>query len=129
VPVVSAHPLIRYPQNTSGSSRFYELLETQDKSKNTDKVARSLVIPATKIILLGDSGGDGPHFEWGRTNDAFLVGSMTKPSLDAYCREKDIEIDLRFGLDYSLGEKKEPQKELQINFMDLATTIENIVFR
>lgn len=129
VPAVSAHPLIRYPQNSSGFCRFYELLEIQDKSKNTDKVARKLVIPAAKIILLGDSGGDGPHFEWGAANDAFLIGSMTKPSLGAYCREKDIEIDLRFGLDYSQSEKKEPQKELQINFMDLAATIEEIVSR
>ena len=127
VPAVSAHPLIRYPQKTDGSCRFYELLETRDKSKNTDKVARSLAIPAAKIILLGDSGGDGPHFEWGRANGAFLVGSMTKPSLDAYCRKKDIEIDLRFGLDYSRPEKRIPQEESQENFMDLATTIEKIV--
>ncbi len=129
VPVVSAHPLIRYPQNNNGSHRFYELLETRDKSKNTDKVVRSLVIPAPKIILLGDSGGDGPHFEWGRANGAFLVGSMTKPSLDVYCRKKDIEIDLRFGLDYSRREKRNPQEESQLNFMDLATTIEEIVDR
>ncbi|MEX1329692.1 MAG: hypothetical protein AB1Z29_23065, partial [Desulfobacterales bacterium] len=46
VPVVSAHPLIRYLRKTSGSCRFYELLETRDKSKNTDRVARSLAIPA-----------------------------------------------------------------------------------
>ena len=129
VPVVSAHPLIRYPQNSSGSCRFYELLETPDKSKNTVKVARSLAEPIAKIILLGDSGGDGPHFEWGRTNGAFLVGSMTKPSLDACCRKKDIDIDLRFGLDYSRSEKRHPQKESQVNFMDLATTIEEIVNR
>jgi hypothetical protein len=129
VPVVSAHPLIRYPRNTSGSCRFYELLETQDKGKNTREVARSLAIPATKIILLGDSGGDGPHFEWGKTNGAFLIGSMTKPSLDAYCRKKDIKIDLRFGFDYSRRENRNPQEESQVNFMDLATTIKEFVNR
>jgi 2-hydroxy-3-keto-5-methylthiopentenyl-1-phosphate phosphatase len=129
VPVVSAHPLIRYPQNTNGSRRFYELLETRDKSKNTEKLARSLAIPAKKIILLGDSGGDGPHFEWGRVNGAFLVGSMTKPSLDVYCRDKDIDIDLRFGLDYSRREERTPQDEFQVNFMNLATTIEEIADR
>ena len=129
VPVVSAHPLIRYPQNTNGSCRFYELLETRDKSKNTDRVARSLAIPPSKIILLGDSGGDGPHFKWGKANGAFLVGSMTKPSLDVYCRNKDIDIDLRFGLDYSRPEKRTPQEESQVNFMNLATTIEEIVDR
>jgi hypothetical protein len=129
VPVVSAHPLIRFPQNTSASRCFYELLEIQDKSKNTCRVARSLAIPVAKIILLGDSGGDGPHFEWGRTNGAFLVGSMTKPSLDAYCRKKDIEIDLRFGLDYSRSDKRVPHEESQVDFMDLVTTIEEIVGR
>jgi 2-hydroxy-3-keto-5-methylthiopentenyl-1-phosphate phosphatase len=129
VPVVSAHPLIRYPQNTSGTCRIYELLETQDKSKNTSAVARSLDIPAAKIILLGDSGGDGPHFEWGAAAGAYLIGSMTKPSLDAYCRKKDIKIYLRFGLDYSRRQKRDPQEESQVNFMDLATTIEEIVNR
>jgi 2-hydroxy-3-keto-5-methylthiopentenyl-1-phosphate phosphatase len=129
VPVVSAHPMISYPQNTSGSLCVYELLETRDKGKNTAEVARSLAMPAAKIILLGDSGGDGPHFEWGAAKGAFLIGSMTKPSLDAYCRKKNIEIDLRFGLDYSRREKRNLQEESQVNFMDLATTIENIVNR
>jgi hypothetical protein len=54
---------------------------------------------------------------------------MTKPSLDVYCRKKDIEIDLRFGLDYSRAEKRNPQEESQVNFMNLATTIEEIVDR
>jgi 2-hydroxy-3-keto-5-methylthiopentenyl-1-phosphate phosphatase len=129
VPVISAHPMIRYPQNAFCSFRVYELLETCDKSKNTGKVARSQAIPAAKIILLGDSGGDGPHFEWGAANGAFLIGSMTKPSLDNYCRAKNIEINLRFGLDYSRRERRIPQEESQVNFMVLTTTIEEIVNR
>ncbi len=129
VPVVSAHPLISYPHNTGSSFRIYELLETRDKSKNTGEVARSLAIPAGKIILLGDSGGDGPHFKWGAAEGAFLIGSMTKPSLDAYCRAKGIAINLRFGLHYSQGEKKNQKEELEINFMDLTTTIKEIVNR
>jgi hypothetical protein len=51
---------------------------------------------------------------------------MTKPSLDSYCREKGIMINLRFGLDYSKGKKKDQTKELGINFMDLTTIIEGI---
>jgi hypothetical protein len=127
VPVVSAHPLIYYPQNTSGFLRVYELLETGDKSKNTAAVARSLAIPAAKIILLGDSGGDGPHFEWGAAAGAYLIGSMTKPSLDNYCRRKAIEINLRFGLDYTRCEKTSLIEELQINFMDLTDAIGQMV--
>jgi len=129
VPVVSAHPMLCYPRSTSSSFRIYELLETWDKSKNTGEVARSLAIPAAKIILLGDSGGDGPHFEWGAAAGAYLIGSMTKPSLEKYCRAKAIQINLRFGLDYTRAEKTDPQKELQVNFMDLAITIEDIVNR
>ena len=129
VPVISAHPMISYPQNTSGSCRVYELLETRDKSKNTGEVARSQAIPAAKIILLGDSGGDGPHFEWGAAAGAYLIGSMTKPSLDNYCRAKNIEINLRFGLDYSRRERRIPQEESQVNFMVLTTTIKEIVNR
>ncbi|MGB9438101.1 MAG: hypothetical protein WCB15_09170 [Desulfobacterales bacterium] len=123
VPVVSAHPLIYYPRNSSEFLRVYELLETGDKSKNTAAVARSLAIPAAKIFLLGDSGGDGPHFEWGAAKGAFLIGSMTKPSLDNYCRKKAIEINLRFGLDYTQHGKATLIEELQINFMDLTDTI------
>ena len=129
MPVVSAHPLISYPHNTSGSFRVYELLETRDKSKNTGEVARSQAIPAGKIILLGDSGGDGPHFKWGAAEGAFLIGSMTKPSLDAYCQARGIEINLRFGPDYSQSERKDQKEELEINFMDLTTTIKEIVNR
>jgi hypothetical protein len=78
---------------------------------------------------VGDSGGDGPHFEWGTKKGAFLIGSMTKPSLDNHCHKNKIVINLRFGLDYSLEEKKDPQKELQVNFMDLAPVIEDIAKR
>jgi len=127
VPVISAHPLICYPQKTNGFFRVYELLETRDKSKNSAAVARSLGFPGAKIFLLGDSGGDGPHFEWGAAKGAFLIGSMTKPSLDIYCHKKAIEINLRFGLDYTRRERASLIEELQINFMDLTDTIGEMV--
>ena len=127
VPVLSAHPMIRYPGLKSDPPHVYELSETRDKGLNTATVADSLGIQTGKIILMGDSGGDGPHFEWGAGSGAFLIGSMTKSSLDSYCREKGIMINLRFGLDYSKGEKKDQQKDLDINFMDLTTKIEEIV--
>jgi len=129
VPVLSAHPMIRYPGLKSDPPHVYKLFETRDKGQNTETVARSLGIQAGKIIVMGDSGGDGPHFEWGTGSGTFLIGSMTKASLDSYCREKGIVINLRFGLDYSKGEKKDQQKELDINFMDLTTRVEEIVYR
>jgi hypothetical protein len=127
VPVLSAHPMIRFPGYSSDPRHIYRVLESRDKGINTDSVIRSLKIPAQKTILLGDSAGDGPHFEWGSSAGAFLVGSMTKPSLDSYCRGKNIFIDLRFGLDYSQGGSPNQKKEMQVNFMDLAATIEEII--
>ena len=127
VPVISAHPMIRFRQNTGDTFCLYELLQTQDKGKNTGTVVRTRSVPTDKLILLGDSGGDGPHFEWGAARGAFLIGSMTKPSLSDYCRQKGIVINRRFGLDYSEGEQLDRQKEMQINYMDLVSTIENIV--
>jgi 2-hydroxy-3-keto-5-methylthiopentenyl-1-phosphate phosphatase len=127
VPVISAHPMISYPQNSSASFRVYELLQTGDKSRNSGKVARQCAIPAGKIILLGDSGGDGPHFEWGAAIGARLIGSMTKPSLANYCRSKAIEINQRFGLDYTRRERATLEEELQINFMGLTDTIGEVI--
>ena len=127
VPVLSAHPMIRFPKYSSDPGYIHQLFETQDKGKYTGATIRSLKIPAQKVILLGDSGGDGPHFGWGSQAGAFLVGSMTKPSLDRYCREKDILINLRFGLDYSQGKDKNEPQEMQVNFMDLAPAIEEIM--
>lgn len=127
VPVISAHPMVRYPENRTDPRYIYDLFETRDKVKNSEAVIRSLGIPADKIILMGDSGADGPHFEWGAKTGAFLIGSMTKTSLDDYCRRKNIMINLRFGVDYSEAGYKDVQKEMQVNFMDLATTIEEMV--
>ncbi len=127
VPVLSAHPLIRYPEKPGVPSKIYELFETRDKGKNTVRVMDSQSIPASKVVLLGDSGGDGPHFEWGAAAGAHLIGSMTKPSLEAYCRATGIEIDLRFGLDHCRTVNASLQDEMQIDFMELAAVFENMV--
>jgi hypothetical protein len=127
VPVISAHPMIRFRQNPGDAFCVHELLQTQDKGKNTGKVVRTWNVAANKLILLGDSGGDGPHFEWGAARGAFLIGSMTKPSLNDYCRDKNIVINRRFGLDYGEGEQEDRHKEMQIDYMDLVSTIEEIV--
>jgi len=127
VPVIAAHPLVRFAACSSDPRYIYDLFETGDKANNTETAIRSFGISSNKIILMGDSGGDGPHFEWGSKIGAFLIGSMTKATLDDYCRIKNIKINLRFGLDYTKDDKKDVKKEMQVNFMDLATTIEAIV--
>jgi hypothetical protein len=107
VPVLSANPMVRYPDQESDPPAIHDLLEIRDKARNTAAVARRFNISADKIIVMGDSGGDGPHFEWGSETGAFLIGSMTKPSLDRYCLSRGIDIDLHFGLTYGKGAKRD----------------------
>lgn len=129
VPVLSAHPMVRYPKGDTDPPHIYDLLETMDKGKNTESVVRSLNIPSNKIIIMGDSGGDGPHFKWGAANYAFLIANMTKPSLQRYCEQNNISIDVQFGPSYKDGENKDLRKEMQANFMDLAPKIEDFINR
>jgi hypothetical protein len=129
LPVLSAHPLIRYPGRNSDPAQVFELYETRDKARNTKALASTLGLEPDKIILIGDSGGDGPHFEWGAESGAYLIGSMTKPSLDSYCREKGISINLRFGLDYAKDARRDSGKEMAVSFMDLAPAIDETLSR
>ena len=98
VDVLSAHGLARYPSGGDDPPHVYELAETADKGVNTARAARRLGIASHQIVILGDSGGDGPHFAWGAEHGALLVGSMTKSSLEQYCRARDIVIHRRFGV-------------------------------
>lgn len=128
VPIISANPMIRYPAMETDPA-FYDLMEIQDKPRNTEAVMQSLGIDSRRVILMGDSGGDGPHFEWGAKAGAFLIGSMTKWSLNRYCSKRGISIDLRFGPSYSEAEKKNEEMERQVNFMDLTSPIEAVLAR
>jgi len=127
VPALSAHPMIRYPQQHSDPSVIFDLFEIKDKGTNTEAAIRHFNIPFNKIILMGDSGGDGPHFEWGTKTDAFLIGSMTKSSLENYCLKNNININVRFGISETAGETNDLKKEAQIDFMDLASCIEDLM--
>jgi 2-hydroxy-3-keto-5-methylthiopentenyl-1-phosphate phosphatase len=126
-PVVSAHPMIRYQEAGIGTCQRYDLLEIQDKPKNTEEVMNAWGVPPGKTILIGDSGGDGPHFDWGAKAGAFLVGSMTKWSLARYCREKEIRINLYLGPRYSQGEKRKEALERDVDFTDLIPKIEQLL--
>jgi len=129
VPAIAAHPMVRFPASGSDPHLIFDLLETGDKAKYSAAVIRSQEIHPAKIILIGDSGGDGHHFGWGSRAGAFLIGSMTKTTLADYCCHKNIKIDLRFGMDYSKEDSRNQQKEMQVNFMDLAPAIEEVVNR
>lgn len=122
--VVAANPMIAFGGH---GSEMYEVREIEDKAKNSEAVVQRHGFPAGRIILMGDSGGDGPHFAWGASVGAHLVGSMPKPSLEKYCRDKGIEINTRFGVTYSEGDKKDPLREMEVDFMGLVPVIEEVI--
>ncbi|PKN24618.1 MAG: hypothetical protein CVU64_21735 [Deltaproteobacteria bacterium HGW-Deltaproteobacteria-21] len=128
VPVISANPMFRYPA-LEKDPVFHDLLEIQDKPRNTETVMRHFGLDTGRMIVMGDSGGDGPHFEWGAKAGAFLIGSMTKWSLDRYCSKRGISIDLRFGPSYSEAEKKNEEMERRVDFMELTSKIESFLGR
>ena len=129
IPVLSAHPMVRYPKGGIDPQYVYDLFETTDKSKNTEAAMSSFNLSSNKVIIMGDSGGDGPHFEWGAEINAFLIANMAKPSLKQYCRQKEITINTQFGPAYANGEARDLGKEMQVDFMDLAPIIEDLLNR
>ncbi len=129
VPVISAHPMICYANQDSDMPDFIELRETEDKGRNTAAVADEYDIRSDRIVIIGDSGGDGPHFEWGSRTGAYLVGSMTKPSLADYCRTKGIGIDLRFGINAPQKKNRALRDKSHVDYMDLVPLLEEIAGR
>ena len=123
IPVLSAHPLVRFTACSSDPGRILELLETGDKSKNTAAIIRAYGIPPQNVFIMGDSGGDGPHFKWGAANRAFLIGSMAKPSLEDYCRNNNIRIDHHIGPTYTSLQNRNPKREMTTDFMELTQTL------
>jgi hypothetical protein len=127
VPVLSANPLIRYPAGAGDPPTILDLHETREKGRNTAAVVAQLGIPGERVLVMGDSGGDGPHFEWAHQAGAFIIGSMTKHSLATYCDDQGITIDRRFGLVYGKDEPREVVKEMAIDFRDLIRTIKEVL--
>jgi len=77
-------------------------------------------ISAHRLAVMGDSGGDGPHFKWTSSLDrAYLIGSMTKPSLESYCLKYQIAIDEYFGIRYRNGMSRDEETEMEVDFTHL----------
>jgi hypothetical protein len=127
IPVLSANPLFRYPAGAGDPPLILDLRETHDKGRNTAAVAAQMGIPAERVIVMGDSGGDGPHFEWAHEAGAFVISSMTKPSLAAYCDKKGITIGRRFGLVYGKNQARDLDKEMSVDFRELTGLIEEVL--
>jgi hypothetical protein len=127
VPVISANSMIRYPALETDPPHMYELYEIQDKGKNTEAALKSFGISEKKMVIIGDSGGDGPHFEWGAKHGAYMIGSMAKHSLRNYCIKKNMEINLLFGPAYRIGEERNGETEMLVDFMELSSVFESIL--
>jgi len=115
VPALSAHPFISYPEGPTDPHIFLPLLEIQDKAANSAAVAEKYGISAGRIMVMGDSGGDGPHFAWGAQMNALLIASRPKASLEKYCAHRGIAIHHR------IGTADEPNIA---NFMDMIPWVE-----
>ena len=127
VPAISANPMIQYPYANTDPHIIYTVKEIEDKGKNTALALKLFGISAQKIVIIGDSGGDGPHFEWGKAHEAYMIGSMAKQSLMKYCIKKKIEINFLFGSTYFKSEKRIEENEMLFDFMELSSVFERIL--
>ena len=124
VPVVAANPMIHY-SNAGEEPEFLPVKEIDYKPKNSKAAMRSWAVPDGKLVVIGDSGGDGPHFKWAAANGGFLIGSMPKDSLEKYCRTAEITIHARFGIQYSPGDIRDPEREMRVDFRQMIEIVRN----
>lgn len=129
VPVVAANPLIQFPEHQDEKRCCCTVLEIDDKARCTESVMRQFSVQPSRVILMGDSGGDGPHFKWGAEVGAFLIGSMAKQSLESYCKRAGLVIDYRFGLSYGPNEPRDPAREMEADFIQLVEIVEELLSR
>ncbi len=119
VSALSAHPGLIFSASESDPKALFNLQEITDKPVNTESAARHFQIPPQHILVMGDSGGDGPHFKWATDQNAIRVASMAKPSLKLFCAKRQIGIDHYFGISYEDGEPRRQADEMQVDFKEL----------
>jgi hypothetical protein len=125
IDVLSAQFNWSFDTAQQAAEHLVELKEIEDKARNTAAIADRFSIPHDRIILMGDSGGDGPHFQWGAKAGATLIGSMTKPSLAKYCRDRGITIHHHVGHTYRAGERVSMDKERDFDFRVLIDILQS----
>ena len=127
VPIVSCNPFIDFSSKNFQDTIWLDIKEIHDKPTNTQTILKRFGLSPKDLIIMGDSGGDGPHFEWGWKAGAHLISIMKKGSLERYCKERNIELDVEFGIDYSSGEAPSLEREMEIDFMDLRDHIRSLL--
>ena len=123
VPVISANPLTLFEQTES----LYNVSDIEDKPRNTKTVMYSRNLSPEKLVVMGDSGGDGPHFHWASQVGGYLIGSMAKHSLVTYCQNHGVTINTFFGLTYGQGEARDVAAEMKVDFMELREVIVEVL--
>ena len=123
VSALSAHPGLVFPDGKNDPETLFNLQEITDKPINTALVARHFQIQPQNILVMGDSGGDGPHFKWAMEQNAICVASMAKPSLKVFCARQRIQIDKYFGISYENEEPRREADEMQVDFRELVPFI------
>ncbi|MFC1876830.1 hypothetical protein ACFL2E_06120 [Thermodesulfobacteriota bacterium] len=119
VSALSAHPGLTFSTSKSDPEALFDLQEITDKPVNTAIAAKHFQISPQNILVMGDSGGDGPHFKWAADQNAIRVASMAKPSLKLFCAKQEIGIDHYFGISYEDGELRREADEMLVDFRDL----------
>lgn len=127
VPIIAANPLVTYPAYSNDRRYNYAVMDTHDKPSNTMAAISAFGLHAERVVIIGDSGGDGPHFEWGASVGALLIGSMTKASLTSYCESKQVQLNERFGVCYLSGQARIVEEEIKYNFMELTLVIDDFL--
>lgn len=125
VSALSAHPDLSFPVGENDLKTLIDLQEISDKPVNTAMAAKKFRVSPQNILVMGDSGGDGPHFKWASDQKAVCVASMAKPSLKLFCAREQIEIDYFFGISYQEGQPRRHAEEMQVDFRELIPFIEN----
>jgi phosphoglycolate phosphatase-like HAD superfamily hydrolase len=125
ISALSANPGLCFTASKNDPTARFDLHEIADKPINTERAAAHFEIAPDKIIVMGDSGGDGPHFKWAAEKQAVRVASMAKPSLKSYCNAQQIKIDRFFGLSYEAGEDRREADEMRVDFRELLSFFED----
>ena len=123
VSALSAHSGLTFSTSKSDPKALFDLQEITDKPINTALAARHFQISPQNIMVMGDSGGDGPHFKWAADQNVIRVASMAKPSLKSFCVKQQIGIDHYFGISYQDGEPRRHADEMLVDFRELVPYI------
>lgn len=128
IPLLSAHPFLQYPSAETDPEHIFPLREIEDKGVNTQAALDALDIPPQNAAVVGDSGGDGPHFAWAAERGALRIGVNTKSSLESYCAERGITIHSRVGVAYRAGESRDKEAESQTDLTKICQILQQQLF-